>query len=131
MASITFVQTIAAPVHLDYLQDALSGLNVRPNNYMSDEVTVEVNSYYDDRFDTILVPFVVCVWDDGLDYDMDGNAYFDDYPGDQPVSFHASREGAEREAAWLEHRGTASRRISIMEDYLACRWDLEYKPLRD
>ena len=128
---VAFVSTVRVPAHFDHLTDVLAGFNVRAYNYLVEQVEVELDPYHDDRFDEVTVPFAVTVYDDGLDYDMDGNAYFDDYPGDHAVSFHRSRVGAEREAAWLEHAGVETRRINIVEDYRTFQWELQYHPIRD
>lgn len=126
---IALVHTVTICDHLHYLTDALSGIRVSPNNYLVDSVEVTFDPYHDDRFDPITVPFAVTVYDDGLDYDTDGNAYFDDYPGDHAVSFHHTRKSAEAEAAWLEHHGTSADRINIVEDYRTYRWELQYHPI--
>jgi hypothetical protein len=131
MVAIAFVRTILAPVHLDYLQDVLSGLNVRQHNYLAPDVEVDLDPYYDDRFDPVLVPFAVLVYNDGLDYDMDGNAYFDDYPSDDLATAHRTREGAERSAAWMEHHGIKANRITIVENYWTHKWEMEYHPLEN
>lgn len=81
--------------------------------------------------DPVLIPYAVLVYNDGLDYDEDGNSYFDDYPSDDYASGHRSLKGAEAEAAWLEHAGIEARRISIVEDYHAMRYELKYHPIRD
>lgn len=124
---------------LDYIQDVLSGLNVREYNYIDAdavaraEVERETENWLnrDDRFDSRVIPFTVTVYDDGLDYDMDGNSYFDDYPSDVAHSHHRTRKGAEQEAAWLEHQGTPTWRIRIVEDYPTYAWELKYHPIRD
>jgi hypothetical protein len=123
----------AAPaLHLEYLTDTLSGFNVREYNYLDPTWTpparVCEQMYPWDNYE----PFEcwqVFVWDDGLDYDMDGNAYFDDYPGDHCASHHRTEKGAQAEAAWLEHHGISADRISIRWG-----WTSEYEydyPLRD
>ncbi len=50
----------------------------------------------------VLIPFVVMMWDDGLDYDMEGNSYFDDYPDYHEHSYHHTRKDAEVEVAYIE-----------------------------
>jgi len=131
MVAIAFFRTTSVPAHFDFLQDVLSGLNVRPYNYLADDVQVELDPHFDDSCDMIIVPFVVTVYNDGLDYDDDGNAYFDDYPADLPASFHRTRKGAETEAAWLQHNGVEQWRIRIEEDFAAQKWELQYHPMRD
>jgi hypothetical protein len=131
MVAIAFVRTVLAPSHLDYLTDVLHGLNVREYNYLAPDVVVDVDPYYDDRFDPVCVPFAVLVYNDGLDYDEDGNAYFDDYPSDDLATAHRTREGAERSAAWMEHHGIKAQRISIVENYWTYKWEMEYHPMEE
>lgn len=76
----------------------------------------------------ILVPFAVFVWDDGLDYNMDGTPYQDDCPGDIPHTYHRSLKAAEMEAGWLEHTGTDPRRISIVQNYWVPFWETHRIP---
>lgn len=119
---------------LDFIQDVLSGLNVRAYNYLDgeeDQHVARLIEAQDRETDPVLIPFAVLVYDDGLDYDLDGNAYFDDYPGDHYASGHRSRKGAEVEAAYLEAAGIESHRISIVENYYAARYELDYHPIRD
>jgi len=127
--TIALVSTVLVNDHFDFLTDVLSGLNVRHYNYLREEVAVELDHYHDDRFDEVIAPVAVLVYDDGLDYDLDGNAYFDDYPSDVPHSYHNTLYGAQAEAAWLEHHGVKPNRISIVEGYPTYRWDLQYKPI--
>lgn len=128
----------------DILQDRLSGIRVRPENFsdllpatpgrfhrLPDVLDVPYLPHWD-YTKTPTVPFTVLVYDDGLDYDADGNAYFDDYPHDYPSSYHRTRKGAECAASWLEFRGIAPHRISIQEylpvdsiDYELGRFKLE------
>lgn len=131
MVAIAFFRTTLVPDHFDFIQDILSGLNVRPDNYLTENVEVEIEPHYDDGCDYFIVPFVVTIHNDGLDYDEDGNAYFDDYPADLPASFHRTRKGAEAEAAWLEHSGVEPWRIRIEEDFAAQKWELQYHPWQD
>jgi hypothetical protein len=127
--TIALVSTVLVNDHFDFLTDVLHGLNVRHYNYLAEEVAVELDYYHDDRFDEVFVPVAVLVYDDGLDYDLDGNAYFDDYPSDVPHSYHHTLYGAQAEAAWLEHHGVKPNRISIVEGYLTYKWDTQYKPI--
>jgi hypothetical protein len=46
-----------------------------------------------------MVPFAVMAWDDGMDYDGDGNAYFDSPPCDFVWSAHHTVEAAEASLA--------------------------------
>ena len=131
MAAVTFVTTVSKTDNLGYLQDVMNGLNVRPQNYLMDEVCVFMDPYYDDRFDLVLVPFAVLVHNDGLDYDDEGNSYFDDYPSDDLATAHRTREGAERSAAWMEYHGVKPNRISIRENCWYHKWEMKYHPLED
>jgi hypothetical protein len=74
------------------------------------------------------VAAAVLVWDDGLDYDVDGNAYVDDCPGYHPHSYHHSLKDAESEIAWLIHRGLDSGRITLIEGYPVSDWDTHRIP---
>lgn len=119
---------------LDFVQDVLSGLNVRHYNYQD---TIEESKQLermwaaqDKEYEQVLVPFALTVYEDGLDYDEDGNAYFDDYPGEHYASGHLTLKGAEVEAAWLEHHGIAADRIRIVENYWVHRYELKYHPIR-
>lgn len=119
---------------LDFVQDVLSGLNVRAYNYLDsseDEAVARMIEAQDRETDPILIPFAVTVWDDGLDYDEDGNSYFDDYPGEHLASSHRTLKGAQAEAAWLEHAGIKADRIRIVPDWYAMRYEMKYHPLRD
>lgn len=81
--------------------------------------------------ETTVVAGAVLVYDDGLDYDVDGNAYFDDYPSWFPHSYHHSVKEAEAEAAWLEHRaGVKPDRIRVVENYRVDEWDMNMIPPR-
>lgn len=87
------------------------------------------NHYYPD-FDSPpqKVAAVVFIWDDGLDYNMDGTSYQDDIPGDYPHSYHHSRKDAEITAAYLENSGCDPNRITIIEDYWVPNWDTKRIP---
>lgn len=76
----------------------------------------------------IRVPAAVLVWDDGLDWNLDGTPYQDDYPGEHPHSYHRSLKDAEMEAGWLEHTGTDPRRIRVVENYWVPFWDAHRIP---
>lgn len=127
--TITYVETVLTPAHYDYLEDTLHGLNVRHYNYLAPEIKVTHDHWHDPRFDVVNVPFAVMVWDDGFDYDMDGNAYFDDYPGEHLASSHLTRKGAEMAAAYLEDAGIEASRIRIVENYDTHAWEMEYHPM--
>ena len=87
--------------------------------------------HYDDRPAPVYA-FAVLVWCDGLDYDMDGKAYFDDYPDYHPASYHRTRKGAETAVAYMEHghamrtRGDG-RQLSVIiaDDYEIPEWDVD------
>ncbi len=76
------------------------------------------------------VAATVFVWDDGLDYNIDGTSYQDSPPGDFPHSYHHSRKDAEVMAAYLENSGCEPWRITIVEDYLPPEWDAGRIPPR-
>ena len=101
-------------IHSDYMTDVLHGLNVRLYNYLdlTAPVVEEEQRYPWEEFEPQEC-WVVGVWDDGLDYDLDGNAYFDDYPDEHPHSYHATQRGAEVQAAYLEHWGIEAHRIRV------------------
>lgn len=65
----------------------------------------------------------VLVWDNGLDYNLDGTAYQDDAPGDYPHSYHLTRKDAEVMAAYLENGGCEANRITIVEGFHVPEWD--------
>lgn len=119
---------------LDYTQDVLSGLNVREYHYV-DPFTLtpveEMIAEQDRDSQEIMIPFAVTIYDDGLDYDEDGNSYFDDYPADHLASSHRTLKGAEIEAAHLENNGIEQWRISIVPQYVIYRYELSFHPLRD
>lgn len=111
------------PAILDFIADTLSGLNVRLGNYLYPEETLapEPQCWCHARnracecgegFQSQRA-WIVQIWDDGLDYDMDGNSYWDDYPGEHPFSYHDSEKGAEVEAAWLIAAGLEPDRLRI------------------
>jgi hypothetical protein len=112
---------------LGFMQDCLSGLAVRLDNYLNLDTELEERR----ETEAVLVPYAVLVHDDGLDYDMDGNAYFDDYPGDHYVSGHRTRKGAEAEAQRLEEAGIEKDRIQVVERYDAHRYELKYRPIQE
>lgn len=78
----------------------------------------------------VKVAAAILIWDDGLDYNMDGTAYQDDAPGDYPHSYHHSRRDAEIMAAYLEDGGCDPKRISIVEGFWVCPWDTDRIPPR-
>jgi hypothetical protein len=119
-------------------QDRLLGLNVRHYHYLTQEENLpglkslngwsrplrgctcsECQGY--EEWTT--APYAVTVYDDGLDYDADGNSYPDDAPGHHPHSYHHTRRSAEIEAAWLQHHGTEAWRITIAEDIHVAPWE--------
>ena len=77
------------------------------------------------------VAAAVLIWDDGLDYNMDGTSYQDDAPGDFPHSYHHSLKEAQIAVAYLENGGCDPERITIVEDFLVSPWDVARIPLRD
>jgi hypothetical protein len=123
--TVAFVTETTAPDTYGYLQDVLSGLNVRHYNYLVPDVKVEIDDHYDDRFDEVHIPFVVQRW-------YNGSIEEREWPEWQEWSFHRTRKGAEQEAAYLEGvYGTKPEDISIREDAYVSKWELEYHPIRD
>jgi hypothetical protein len=74
------------------------------------------------------VAAAVLIWDDGLDYNMDGTAYQDDAPGDHPHSYHHTRKDAEIMAMILEDGGCDPARITIVEGFWVAPWDTDRIP---
>lgn len=122
---------LAPALHLEVLTDEMAGLNVRPANYLDPTwvpPTRECQGYPWDNYQPFQC-WCVFVWEENLDYDEDGNSYWDGPPGDFCASHHRTQRGAEMEAAWLEHHGISGDRISV-------RWtwteEMDYNyPLRD
>jgi hypothetical protein len=77
---------------------------------------------------TVLVPFIVFMWNDGLDYNEDGTSYQDDAPGDYPHSHHKTRKDAEIAVAYLENAGVNPNNLRISEDVLVPAWSVEHDP---
>lgn len=111
------------PDVLDFATDELSGLNVRFYNYLFNEEAAPLEPRCPcharnracecgERF-IAQRAWIVQVWDDGLDYDMDGNSYFDDYPGEMPHSYHDSEEGAWLAVEKLLALGVEERRLRV------------------
>lgn len=127
---------------LDFETDVQMGLNVREYHYrditeeflweleIERDGSFESRYEYDDEREEIYVPFVVMLWDDGLDYDEDGNAYFDDAPGWFTHTCHRTLKGAEIEMAWLEHHGITNDK-HLAKDAWIPRWELKSHPLQD
>jgi hypothetical protein len=108
----------AAPaIHGDYLSDKLSGLKVKADSYLDldaqRELEVHREAMLRSPYGEPVACWVVYIWDDGMDYDLDGTAYRDDAPGDWPHSYHATEKGAQQEAAYLEHYGCNPRNITV------------------
>lgn len=120
-------EPMAPHSHLDYLTDVLSGLNVRHYNYLDLELAAKIEAERQARYNEgypweSFVPqycWVVYVWEDGLDYDDEGNAYFDSPPDEFESSYHLTQRGAEIEAAYLERAGIKASRIRVAEGYQA------------
>jgi hypothetical protein len=113
-------------VDLDILQDSFAG---RVRAYCYNDVPEPEET--DTRWNDVVVPFAVMMWCDGLDYDENGHAHFDDYPQNVPHSYHTTRKGAESEIAWLEFLGHDVSGFSIEANYLTYEWDLQYKPIKE
>lgn len=128
--------TAATLATFDFIGDVLSGFRPHPNYYMPegvDDVAFRHQwlSYDQKTFGYTQVPFAVMVWDDGLDYDMEGNAYFDDCPGDRPHGFYRTQKAAEYEAARLEMLGIDGNRITIVRDYWTPNYTLNGRGIED
>ena len=120
------------------VQDELCGIRVRADLYRDLQAEEEFYADYvaweaeqEREREEIRVPFAVIVYCDGLDYDEDGNAYFDDWPSNQVHSCHTTQRGAEMEAAWLIHHGTPSSYVSVDQDVWVERWELKYHPIQE
>ena len=114
---------------LGFIQDELNGLNVRAYNYQTLDHAPAPAPVGEDQ--PVQVPFAVEVYDDGLDYDADGNTYFDDYPGFHVASAHRTQKGAEVKVAWLERAGIEPHRIRITQGVWLEHWELKYHPIQD
>jgi hypothetical protein len=109
---------------LDFIQDRVSGINVRLDNFrvLGSEVPFQPSEDAE-----LEVPYCVSLWHDGLDYDEEGNAYQDEYPEFIPHTYHRTLKDAETEAAWLIERGVASDRVDIGKDgYWIDEWEQKY-----
>jgi len=124
MHTVAWVKNRLVNDHLTYLQDVLSGLNVKPQNYLVEDTTVAVDEWYDDRFDDVHIPFVVSVYYEGCIEERE-------WPGWGQHSFHRTLKGAQAEVAWLEYLGTNLNRIQIGEDAIVPKWELEYCKIQD
>lgn len=129
-------EPMAPACHLDHMTDVLHGLNVRHWNYLDLDAQAKLlaerkverdQGYPWENFEPQRC-WVVYVYDDGLDYDLDGNAYWDSPPEDVPVSYHLTQKGAEQEAAYMEHAGTQGRRIHVSEGWQE-RWHYDKRIL--
>jgi hypothetical protein len=117
-------EPMAPACHLDHLTDVLHGLNVRHWNYLDldaqAKLLAERKAHYQgypwDNFEPQWC-WVVYVWNDGLDYDDEGNAYQDDAPDYHVSSYHLTQKGAEVEAAHWEDRGIKAHNIRVCEGY--------------
>lgn len=136
---VTINREPAAPaLHLDYLTDVLHGLNVRHWNYLDLDAQAKLLAEREAERQRWLMPWdtfvpqecwTVLVYDDGLDYDEDGNSYFDDYPGEHASSYHRTQRGAEVEAAHLEDAGIAGNRIRVAFQYQdECDYNMPIRP---
>lgn len=97
-----------------------------------EEPTPTAQNHYYPALDgaPVKVAAAILVWDDGLDYNMDGTSYQDDYPGDHPHSYHHTRKDAEWMAAILEDGGCEPNRITIVENFWVPFWDVGRIPAR-
>lgn len=113
------------------VQDELNGIRVRSEFYsiqfIEDATWVDfVKSQVFDDGDGISAPFAVVFYDEGLDYDEDGNSYFDDWPKWVGHSYFASRESAERELAEMEEKNPNTS-WDIQENYWIEPWNIKHK----
>lgn len=73
-----------------------------------DLLPLEVSEWYPDAYgpeeEDGIAPFALLVWDNGLDYNMDGSSYQDSPPDYFQHSYHLTRKDAEVAAAYLEDR---------------------------
>lgn len=101
----------------------LAGKDDNQIQFKNDTVIVEVEVE-----EVVKAPFAVLIWDDGLDYNMDGTSYQDDAPGSIPHSYHFDRKAAEAEVAWLEHRGCDPSNIQIVTGLVVPPWHRKLMP---
>lgn len=111
---------------LSCVQDELSGVRVPARFYHDDDLSIfDGFTYDDDEYDGFYVPFAVTVYSDGMDYDIDGNAYFDDYPSWFAVSYHRTRKSAEVAAAY--HMDMCPNQpVEIVENYWIDGYEARY-----
>ena len=118
----------------DFSTDVANGLNVRHYNYKEeteeDRHVAALIAEQDAERLPVVIPFAVLVWDEGLDYDDEGNAYFDDYPSWFVGSAHHTRKGAEVEAAYHEHH-FPKQRVMVVEDHWVEQWEMQYHSIKD
>ena len=98
---------------LDLVQDALEGVRCQ---YAPEPLPLPKG--------LTLVPFAILAWDDGLDYDGDGNAWYDYPPCEFVWSAHTTRKAAEaslEKAEALCPKGG----FRLVEDYVCNDYEVE------
>jgi len=70
-----------------------------------------------------LIPFAVLTWDDGLDYDEEGNAWQDSPPCEYVWSAHRSLAAAEASLAKMEKISKNS--YWLVENYMCRDYEVE------
>lgn len=116
--------------HLNYLQDTLSGYNVKADYYIDHDAIArhEIQKRLD--LMQVLVPFAIQLYDDGMDVDGDGNLYFDDYPGYFMHGFYANRQSMEAAYSRLAEY-IPEWQIEVIENYWADAEELEYNAIKE
>ena len=72
----------------------------------------------------VLVPFAVMAWDNGLDYDGDGNAWQDSPPCEYVFSAHHNRDSAENELRRMQGLCPNSR-FWLQENHICPDYEVE------
>ena len=120
--------------YLDFLGDAISGLNVRAYNYLPmDEVYPAPKPSWDTDNETITLPWVVLdIFYGDWEEDENGNSYCKSYHEHHQIhSICDTEKEAEIDAAYAELlapnecRNPHHRRV-IMENYCVPLWEYEY-----
>lgn len=110
MANTTLTAT-----NLDLIQDALEGART---SYAPEPQPRPLPE------GLTLVPFAVMAWDDGLDYDGEGNAYFDSPPCEFVWSAHHTVEAAEASLAKAKALCPKGE-FRLVEDYICQDFEVD------
>jgi hypothetical protein len=121
MTVAAYSRTQPPVVALEFVQDVVSGLNVRESHY----VDLTAIDPLEDEYGHDIVPFAVLMWDDGLDYDEEGNSYFDSPPEWYVHSFHKTQVEAEIEMAWMEWWDFNPNKMMLEENHLVEPWEMD------